>query len=90
MLPKVHMRRYGITIARPLIMASEEDIRNFAKAYGYARITCSCPVGQVSLRKKTDQLLQEVERLYPNARANIAQAGLIYGSHKASREEEPA
>jgi tRNA 2-thiocytidine biosynthesis protein TtcA len=83
MLPKVAMHRYDMTIIRPLIYLSEENIRAFAQYYGFARITCSCPVGQTSLRRKTDQLLQELEAFYPNARANIAKAVLLYGSKKA-------
>jgi tRNA 2-thiocytidine biosynthesis protein TtcA len=82
-LPKLRMHEYGVTIIRPLIYVSEADIRTFAQQYGFMRIMCRCPVGQHSLRKKVDSLLTEIEDLFPNARANIAQAGLQYGSHKA-------
>jgi tRNA(Ile)-lysidine synthase TilS/MesJ len=84
-LPKVRMQEYGVTIIRPLIYIAEEEIRTFANSQGFARISCRCPVGQNSLRKKVDKLLEEVEELFPNARSNIATAGLIYGSDKASR-----
>ncbi|MBS0654163.1 MAG: tRNA 2-thiocytidine biosynthesis protein TtcA [Verrucomicrobia bacterium] len=83
LLPKLFMHQYDITIIRPLIYVEEEDIRQFAKQYGFARLTCRCPVGQASLRKKTEEMLQYMETLYPNARANIASAGLMYGSNKA-------
>lgn len=83
LLPKLHMTEYGITILRPLIYISENDIKEFAKMYGFARITCRCPVGQNSVRKKTDALINDIETLFPNARSNIASAGLIYGSKKA-------
>lgn len=83
MLPKLHMHDFGITILRPLIYISEAEIKEFAKMYGFARISCRCPVGQNSLRRKTDDMLREIEELYPNARANIASAGLLYGSKKA-------
>lgn len=82
-LPKVPMLDYGITIIRPLIYIAEKDIVEFAKLHGFARITCGCPVGQNSLRKKVDRLLNELEEVFPNARTNIAQAGLVYGSNKA-------
>jgi len=85
-LPKIHMHDYGITIIRPFIYLGEEEIRNFAKQQGFLRITCKCPVGQNSMRKKVDDLLEEIERLFPNARDNIAKAGLVYGSDKASRK----
>lgn len=84
-LPKLHMHDYGVTIIRPLIYIKEADVRTFAQQQGFMRITCRCPVGQQSLRKQTETLLQEIEALYPNARENIARAGLLYGSDKASR-----
>lgn len=85
-LPKLKMHDYGVTIIRPLIYASKGEIETFAKQQGYARITCQCPVGQNSMRKTVGRLLEEIEMVYPNARENIARAGLLYGSDKASRK----
>jgi tRNA(Ile)-lysidine synthetase-like protein len=85
-LPKLKMHDYGITIIRPLIYASEADIRTFAQQHGFARILCQCPVGQNSMRRQVGKLIEEIELVYPNARENIAQAGLKYGSDKASRK----
>ncbi len=85
-LPKVPMHDYGITIVRPLIYVAEDDIRTFAEQYGFKRIMCRCPVGQTSMRRQVDKLLAEIELIYPHARQNIAQAGLLYGSDKASRK----
>ena len=85
-LPKVPMIDYGVTIIRPLIYLAEEDIRLFAEQYGFKRIMCRCPVGQQSMRRKTDELLQDIEKLYPNARENISRAALLYGSDKALRK----
>jgi tRNA 2-thiocytidine biosynthesis protein TtcA len=85
-LPKLRMVDYEVTIIRPLILVAEEEIRRFAKEYGFARATCQCPVGQNSMRKKVDHLLDELEELFPNTRANVAQAGLLYGSDKARRK----
>jgi tRNA(Ile)-lysidine synthase TilS/MesJ len=83
-LPKIHMQEYGVTIIRPLIYIAEQDIRTFAQQQGFARIVCRCPVGQNSMRKQVDQLLSEIEATFPNARENIAKAGLLYGSRKAA------
>lgn len=85
-LPKVPMHRYGVTLIRPLIYCSEAEILSFAKNYGFARITCQCPVGQNSKRKQVDALLSEMEEIFPHARGNLARAGLLYGSDKALRE----
>lgn len=84
-LPKIHMQEYGVTIIRPLIYIGEEDIRTFAQQQGFMRIMCRCPVGQNSMRKKVKDLIEEIEVLYPHARENIARAGLLYGSDKASK-----
>jgi tRNA 2-thiocytidine biosynthesis protein TtcA len=83
LLPKVPMHDYGVTIIRPLIYVSEAEIREFAKMYGFSRIVCQCPVGQDSMRRKTETLIGELEELFPNARENLAQAAFTYGSHKA-------
>jgi len=83
-LPKIRMQEYGVTIIRPLIYIAERDIRTFAQQQGFARIMCRCPVGQNSMRKQAEQLLQDIELLFPNARENIAQAGFKYGSQKAA------
>lgn len=83
-LPKVPMHDYGVTIIRPMIYVAEQDIRTFAEQHGFKRIMCRCPVGQNSMRRQTEKLLQDIEALYPNARENIASAGLLYGSNKAS------
>jgi len=82
-LAKVPLHRFGITIIRPLILVSEQMIRSFAREKGFARITCQCPVGQNSVRKQVEDLIGNIEDLFPNARENLAQAGFIYGSKKA-------
>jgi tRNA 2-thiocytidine biosynthesis protein TtcA len=82
-LPKVPMFDYGVTIIRPLLFIPENSIREFANHYGFLRVMCQCPVGQDSMRKKAEQLLQEIEQVFPNARENLAQAGRKYGSDKA-------
>ncbi len=74
---------YGVTIIRPLLFIPENSIREFAASHGFARILCQCPVGQNSMRRKTEILLQEIEEIFPNARENLAQASLEYGSTKA-------
>lgn len=85
-LPKITMHDYGVTIIRPMIYISEEEIKTFAKQHNFLRVTCQCPVGQNSMRKQVDRLLTDIEALYPNARSNIAFAGLEYGSTKASKK----
>lgn len=85
-LPKVKMHDYGVTIIRPLIYLAESDITTFADQHGFRRVMCRCPVGQNSMRRQVNDLLKEIEVLYPNARENVARAGIVYGSDKASRK----
>lgn len=85
-LAKVPMHDYGITIIRPFIYVSENDIKEFARLYGFARITCQCPIGQDSLRKQTEKWISLLEQTYPNVRENLSQASLNYASNKALRK----
>lgn len=84
-LPRVPMHDYGITIIRPLIFIPEKEIRSFAEKYGFARISCQCPIGQNSMRKKVKNFLSLMEEEFPNIRENLAQAARTYGSSKALR-----
>jgi tRNA(Ile)-lysidine synthase TilS/MesJ len=86
MLPKMEMKKFNMTIIRPLIYVEEEKIKSFAKQKGFLRITCQCPVGQNSYRKKTDKLIEIVEEIYPNVRQNLLYSALQYGSTKANKD----
>ncbi len=85
-LPKVPMHDFGVTIIRPLIYFSEKEIQEFAKMYGFNRISCQCPVGQKSQRRKVKDLLGQLEEVFPNTRTNLAQASLAHGSTKALKK----
>ena len=82
-LPKVPMHDYGVTIIRPLLYIRECDIISFARKYGFARITCQCPVGQTSKRREVKELLDAMTLSFPHAPTNLALAALKYGSKKA-------
>jgi tRNA 2-thiocytidine biosynthesis protein TtcA len=86
LLPKIHMHAYNMTIIRPMIFLAEDDIQRFAENYGFKRITCRCPIGQNSMRKQTEKLLESIISLYPNAKENVAQAVLKYGTKKALKK----
>jgi tRNA(Ile)-lysidine synthase TilS/MesJ len=85
-LPKVPMVDYGITIIRPLIYLSKDEIRSFAELYGFYRITCECPVGQTSKRKDIETILTQLESHFPNVKNNLAIAAHHYGSQKALKK----
>lgn len=83
LLPSLEMVHYGVRIVRPLIFAAEEELRTFATQYGFSRITCQCPVGARSKRREVKDLLSQLQELFPNARDNLARAGLLQGLDKA-------
>ena len=85
-LAKVPMHDYGITIIRPLIYIAEKELVAFAKHYGFARITCQCPVGQHSKREEVKTILKILEESFPNASQNLFHASLKYGSKKALKK----
>ena len=88
-LPKLELVDFGVTLIRPLVFIAEREILEYARQMGFARITCQCPVGANSMRKKVDHILDDLQKLFPNVRANVANAGLIYGSDKARRKKTP-
>ncbi len=81
--PKVFMQAYGVTILRPLIYIEEEKIIRFSEHYGFKRITCQCPYGQDSHRKKTGILIKQLEEVFPNAARNLFLAGKKLNQKKA-------
>lgn len=85
LLPEVFMQDYGVKILRPMIYVSESDILTFARQGDFLRLTCQCPVGQNSMRKKVARLIEEIEDLFPHVRGNLAHAAKHYGSDKASK-----
>ncbi len=86
-LPKLKMIDYDVTIIRPLIYISENDLKSFAREHGFARLSCQCPKGLGSMRKIVDRMLEEAEGPFPNIRANVSNAVLQYGSEKARRKK---
>ena len=83
-LPKIHMQHYGITIIRPLIYSTEDQIIAFSKEAGYLRATCRCPKGQTSMRRQAKDALNILEATFPNLWDNLNSAALTYGSQKAA------
>jgi len=82
-LPKLPMQNYGVCLIRPLIYIEEKDVKNFASQYGFARISCQCPIGQKSKRKDIERILKSIEDDFPNVRKNLSHSSFLYGSKKA-------
>lgn len=82
-LPRLFMKKYQVTIIRPLILVQEEMILHFAKQKGFLRNLCRCPRGQISLRKKAQNIITLMEQEFPNTKRNLSLAVLRGGSKKA-------
>ena len=85
-LPKLEMKKYFITIIRPLIFIEEIDIISFAKNYGFLRSVCQCPHGSTSMRAKSEEIISDLEKNFQNSRKNLFKASLLYGSKKAQEK----
>ncbi|MCB1213118.1 MAG: tRNA 2-thiocytidine biosynthesis protein TtcA, partial [Chlamydiia bacterium] len=84
MLPSLPMYAYGITLIRPLLKVSEEVIITFAEQQGFLRSMCRCPVGQNSMRKRTEEWMKNIENQFPHAKSNVGRAVEKYGTKKAA------
>ena len=71
MAPKIKMRKFPITVIRPLCLVNESDIREYATAQNYPAQIKNCPYENASNRKKMKELLQQLEALNPEARYNM-------------------
>ena len=69
--PISYMDRSQITLIRPLIYASEKDIRNFIKRNDIHVMPKNCPMDGVSKREDMKHLLFDLAIKIPNVRANI-------------------
>lgn len=83
MQPKLYMEKFGVHIIRPLYFLTEKEIKDFAKQYGFDRITCQCPIGQNSRRLRVENIIQHLEKEFPNVRSNLQHAALEFGSDKS-------
>ncbi len=85
MLAKIKMVQYDITIIRPFIYVSEEEIIRFAHNHGFLTTSCTCPFGANTKRKSAERLVQAMEKEFPNARKNLSHSAIFYGSKKAEK-----
>jgi len=62
----------GLTIIRPLALVPEADIVRYVdECVGFPRVTCTCPVGRESQRRKMKALVQQLEAENPNVRQSV-------------------
>ena len=56
---------------RILVVDDESSIRKFAKQQKFATLTCSCPHGDLSRRKKVANIINDLRKSCPEITTNI-------------------
>ena len=71
MPPSMEMEHYNLTIIRPLCLAKEEIIREFAEKSGFRKQKKFCPYENITKRKAMEEVFHKLEELNPEARYNL-------------------
>lgn len=74
MPPSMKMEHYNLTIIRPLCLAKEETIKEFAEKSGFRKQKKLCPYENATKRKAMESIFRELEDLNPEARYNLWKA----------------
>ncbi len=71
MAPLMQMRKFPISVIRPLCLVNEKDIARYAQLAQYPPQTKNCPYERSSNRQQMKELLAQLEGLNPEARYNL-------------------
>lgn len=71
MAPLMQMRKFPISVIRPLCLVNENDIARYAQLAQYPPQTRNCPYERSSNRQQMKELLAQLEELNPEARYNL-------------------
>ncbi len=69
--PKSYLSRKDIWIIRPMIFCRERDILSFANRNRMPVVKSLCPADGVTSRKKTEDLIKNLEKTYPDLRSKV-------------------
>lgn len=69
--PVTYLDRKEVTLIRPLVYATEQDIRNFARRQELPIVHNPCPADGFTKRQEVKDLLQTLEQTVPDLRAHI-------------------
>ena len=67
----MQMTKMPLIIIRPLCLAKESDIKEYAELCGYEKQIKNCPYETVSNRTDMRRIFEEIERINPEARYSI-------------------
>ena len=71
MPPKLVMRKFDMTIIRPMCLVHESDLIELAKIHGYRKQVKNCPYETDSHRSDMKGVLRELEKMNPEARYSL-------------------
>lgn len=71
MPPKLVMRKFDMTIIRPMCMVHEADLEEMAQVRGYRKQIKNCPYETKSNRTDMKGVLKQLEALNPEARYSL-------------------
>lgn len=69
--PRLVMRKFDMTIIRPLCLVHEADLVDMARIRSYHKQLKNCPYESQSNRSKIKEVLKSLERLNPEARYSL-------------------
>lgn len=71
MPPKLAMRKFEMSIIRPMCLVHESDLTDMARIRGFRRQIKNCPYESGSNRSDMKEVLKSLERLNPEARYSL-------------------
>lgn len=69
--PKTYLSRKNLTMIRPLIFCEEREIRNAAARMNLPIVKSACPADGVTARKDTANLLETLQKDFPDLNAKV-------------------
>lgn len=71
MPPKLVMRKFDMTIIRPMCLVHEADLQELAQLRGFRKQLKNCPYEHESHRSEMKGVLKQLERMNPEARYSL-------------------
>lgn len=85
---RLRMRKFPVTLIRPLCMETEADLVAWAASHVYPRMRKECPFDKATNRTAIEQVLAVMERLNPDYRYHLWHA--LTKDHKLTEDEGDA
>ena len=71
MPPKLVMRKFEMTIIRPMCLVHEADLIEMARILGFRKQIKNCPYESLSNRSNMKDVLYSLEKMNPEARYSL-------------------